>query len=202
MQLCSDGRDKINTFREATKLLAENPVIFSVVRDPVDRFLSGYVNKCVQENDRPEEAKCFGCHEDLQCFFEQLRERLIASYDPSSNFTDHEFFYMRHFAPMTWYCNLKESINQMRFIQFDQHYRWKLAADIDEVLRSAGVPSKQREYVRQQVYQELPVHSTANNTKRREVELALSDPKIADLFIEIYYYDFIVFDFKFPLIKV
>ncbi|KHJ94466.1 hypothetical protein OESDEN_05602 [Oesophagostomum dentatum] len=90
----------------------------------------------------------------------------------------------------------------MRFIQYNQQYRWNLAADIDEVLRTAGVPPKQREYVRQQVYQELPVHSTAKNERRTEVEHAFRNPRIANLFVEIYYYDYIVFDFKFPIIKV
>lgn len=52
---------------------------FTVVREPVDRFLSGFVDKCLRDQRRlSARDRCFGCLDDLHCVVERLYERARA----------------------------------------------------------------------------------------------------------------------------
>lgn len=45
----------------------------------------------------------------------------------------------------------------------------------------------------------LPVHSTSDSEERNEVENELlSSSQLLRMFVELYYYDFVVFDYEFP----
>ncbi|KAK5974391.1 hypothetical protein GCK32_021608 [Trichostrongylus colubriformis] len=84
--------------------------LFAVVRHPIDRFLSGYVDKCMKERTYfTEKERCFGCQNDMRCFVDHLHEVFInhsrggdsgRTGDPVSRSVNH--YYIRHFAPQTW----------------------------------------------------------------------------------------------------
>ncbi|EPB72186.1 hypothetical protein ANCCEY_08720 [Ancylostoma ceylanicum] len=143
--LCDDERDERKTFDETIKSLRRNFLMFTVIREPLDRFLSGYTNKCVR------------------------------------------------------YCDLEKSFNLMHVIRYDMREREKLVSDFNSVLHRARVPFIQRNYISRELLKKLPVHSTSNSKERYEVEKELlSNPQLLMMFVELYYYDFIVFDYKFP----
>ncbi|RCN35085.1 hypothetical protein ANCCAN_19067 [Ancylostoma caninum] len=93
---CFEDNTFLN-FTEAQASIVGNETLFSVVRHPIDRFLSGYVDKCVREASR--DYRCYGCNEDLNCFVEKLYEYLWSAY--STNSTEYDFD-LAHFAPQTW----------------------------------------------------------------------------------------------------
>ncbi|ETN83055.1 hypothetical protein NECAME_01854 [Necator americanus] len=45
---CKDEWNEKKTFVDAVNSLKKDAVIFAIIRDPVDRFLSGYTNKCIK----------------------------------------------------------------------------------------------------------------------------------------------------------
>ncbi|EYC10370.1 hypothetical protein Y032_0056g2711 [Ancylostoma ceylanicum] len=102
-ELCNYKRNyRKSSLKDALISLGSQPVIFAVIRNPLDRFLSGFVDKCMIEQ-RPN--KCFGCERDLKCFLVELKE-LLFSYqaDPNNKtLSDDDIYYMHHFAPMSWY---------------------------------------------------------------------------------------------------
>ncbi|KAI6239882.1 hypothetical protein M3Y99_00520600 [Aphelenchoides fujianensis] len=70
---------------------------FVVVRDPIDRFLSGYVDKCIRNPTRF--RFCNGCKANFTCFvLSEFRrfERQIRAGRLERTFED------RHFAPQNW----------------------------------------------------------------------------------------------------
>ncbi|KAI6219341.1 hypothetical protein M3Y99_01662500 [Aphelenchoides fujianensis] len=74
---------------------------FVVVRDPIDRFLSGYVDKCIRNPTRY--RFCNGCGANFTCFvLSEFRrfERQIRAGRLERTFED------RHFAPQNWHCDL------------------------------------------------------------------------------------------------
>ncbi|EYB90096.1 hypothetical protein Y032_0223g2653 [Ancylostoma ceylanicum] len=196
--LCDDERDERKTFDETIKSLRRNFLMFTVIREPLDRFLSGYTNKCVREKRVPEE-KCFGCRGSMMCFLKTLKEKLMAFHNNAQSVFGQDIYYMRHFAPTTWYCDLEKSFNLMHVIRYDMREREKLVSDFNSVLHRARVPFIQRNYISRELLKKLPVHSTSNSKERYEVEKELlSNPQLLMMFVELYYYDFIVFDYKFP----
>ncbi|VDL76295.1 unnamed protein product [Nippostrongylus brasiliensis] len=61
-------------------LLSKGTKFFAVIRDPFDRFVSGYVDKCFNELDFDflnESERCFGCFDDLRCFLDAVYRLLV-----------------------------------------------------------------------------------------------------------------------------
>lgn len=74
-------------------------VHFTVTRDPVDRFISGFVDKCVNEKTWLEHpSRCNGCKTNLTCFTEKQYDRLLRL----SKGANLNSFDDRHFAPQSW----------------------------------------------------------------------------------------------------
>ncbi|RCN37218.1 hypothetical protein ANCCAN_16889 [Ancylostoma caninum] len=84
-------------YTEARESVGKNATFFSITRHPIDRFLSGYLDKCIVEASK--DYRCFGCNEDLNCFLEKLYEALWKTYNSASRDYDYD---LAHFAPQTW----------------------------------------------------------------------------------------------------
>ncbi|VDL64311.1 unnamed protein product [Nippostrongylus brasiliensis] len=70
---------------------------FVLVRHPIDRFLSAFVNKCIIERQETIDA-CFSCDGNMSCFVERLTEHLRNTYENNGDYT----YIASHFAPQTW----------------------------------------------------------------------------------------------------
>ncbi|KIH48074.1 hypothetical protein ANCDUO_21860, partial [Ancylostoma duodenale] len=79
--------------------IGEEPVLFAVVREPIERFLSGFLDKCIFENDYDGDTSdiCYGCVDDIHCFVDELYKRLMERKKENKR----EFYHSRHFAPQT-----------------------------------------------------------------------------------------------------
>ncbi|VDO05014.1 unnamed protein product [Haemonchus placei] len=99
-------RDSLSSVRDT---IEANLTLFTVVRHPIDRFLSGYVDKCMNElTYYTEDERCFGCRNDMRCFVDVLHEVFMEYYNNSTETEDDpemarmDHYYIRHFAPQTW----------------------------------------------------------------------------------------------------
>ncbi|VDO80696.1 unnamed protein product [Heligmosomoides polygyrus] len=72
-ELC-EGRNEFHTVQNAQRALGLPDLDqwrFTVVtREPVDRFLSGFIDRCLRVGD-----DCFGCYGNMTCFLEEEYER-------------------------------------------------------------------------------------------------------------------------------
>ncbi|ETN83028.1 hypothetical protein NECAME_01827 [Necator americanus] len=146
-----------NTFlrlgvEEVLEEFGPNLTLFTVVRHPIDRFLSGYVDKCINEKGYfPSEKLCFSCGHDLRCFIEKLYKILWEYYMNNTNVhtiigRDITYYHIRHFAPQTWYCNFKKFKND--YIIVDYHTGTngtvRIADEFDKIFEQAHVPDDMR----------------------------------------------------------
>ncbi|CAJ0607918.1 unnamed protein product [Cylicocyclus nassatus] len=146
--LCEGGKPLRNTFEETIRSLSKQPIIFNVIRHPIDRFLSGFIDKCIR---RKMCFNCFHCPKNLECFITKLHETLVAYYTKSKTLTESEYFCVQHFAPANWYCNLEKSYDKMLFMRYNRCNRNELAEDFVAVLSKAPVPHTQTNYIRKEV---------------------------------------------------
>uniref|UniRef100_A0A8L8JZV0 Ig-like domain-containing protein n=1 Tax=Heligmosomoides polygyrus TaxID=6339 RepID=A0A8L8JZV0_HELPZ len=68
---------------------------FSVIRHPIDRFLSAYTDKCLDCTHL-----CYGCGTDINCFIERFNSKI-------RYYARHSFHYLDeltyHLAPLNWW---------------------------------------------------------------------------------------------------
>ncbi|EYC05368.1 hypothetical protein Y032_0082g1540 [Ancylostoma ceylanicum] len=99
------------------------------------------------------------------------------------------------------YCNFKENFNDFIIIKYESGHRGirNVASQFDDIFTLAGVPSHHRAVIRKEMLVGRTIHSTSGTTLRRHVEMLLySNRTLLQMITQLYYYDFIVFGFKFP----
>uniref|UniRef100_A0A0N5CCT9 Ovule protein n=1 Tax=Strongyloides papillosus TaxID=174720 RepID=A0A0N5CCT9_STREA len=73
-----------------------------IVREPISRFISGFIQICVlniglQQNH----SNCFNCRKNMKCFIERLYNH---TQNLNRKLTNTNIFIMYHFYPQSWYC--------------------------------------------------------------------------------------------------
>ncbi|WKY05874.1 hypothetical protein Q1695_006242 [Nippostrongylus brasiliensis] len=81
------GPRRLQTARKRT---GRRRIEFAVVREPLERFLSGFVDKCLHEK------QCYSCNGDMGCFVSKLTTSLFRYYRDENSSSD---FHLDHFAP-------------------------------------------------------------------------------------------------------
>ncbi|WKY07249.1 hypothetical protein Q1695_007018 [Nippostrongylus brasiliensis] len=184
-------------------LLSKGTKFFAVIRDPFDRFVSGYVDKCFNELDFDflnESERCFGCFDDLRCFLDAVY-RLLVDYQAGkiAKLTRMAEYYVTHFAPQTWYCDFEHHKNDYTFIVYHGGVNGteQTAAEFDQMYASSNVPKEQRDYIRSEMLYGTTLHSTRGSlvvdTLRHRVR---NDPYVSEMLMRMYYYDFVEFGFN------
>ncbi|WKY05875.1 hypothetical protein Q1695_006242 [Nippostrongylus brasiliensis] len=84
------GPRRLQTARKRT---GRRRIEFAVVREPLERFLSGFVDKCLHEK------QCYSCNGDMGCFVSKLTTSLFRYYRDENSSSD---FHLDHFAPQNW----------------------------------------------------------------------------------------------------
>ncbi|XGW10054.1 hypothetical protein V3C99_011935 [Haemonchus contortus] len=147
-----------------------------------------------------EKCKCFCCGGNMTCFVSRLKHHLLEYNRVRQVRSKTDFYYMRHFAPLTWYCNFGSTLNATHIIRFDTKKRIQLAKTFNKVLQTAGVPISERNYIRREMLKRLPAHATSTSEEREIVrDVLFSNKKTLEIFAVIYYYDFVVFGYHLPI---
>ncbi|CAI4222453.1 unnamed protein product [Auanema sp. JU1783] len=168
---------------------------FAVVRDPVDRFISGFVDKCVNEADR---GFCYGCNKDLHCFTITQYNRFKA-YTMGQLGEEKMGFEDIHFAPQTWYCRFNEYFSSYRFIRYENGQRIaKMSDSLQQILEENGVEEPLRKIIEKETLRRT-YHTTHGSSIRQQYENELyNSPDLLQLISKMFYFDFIMFDYPFP----
>uniref|UniRef100_A0A0K0FXW8 Carbohydrate sulfotransferase n=1 Tax=Strongyloides venezuelensis TaxID=75913 RepID=A0A0K0FXW8_STRVS len=76
----------------------------AIIRDPIERFVSGFVDKCVLNREWMKKSSiCGGCKMDIKCFIEVLYDRM---YKRSINGEKLNNFDDQHFFPQNWFVKV------------------------------------------------------------------------------------------------
>ncbi|VDO65751.1 unnamed protein product [Heligmosomoides polygyrus] len=146
-----------NYYTNISRLEAEKHrsfVKFAIIRDPVDRFLSGFVDKCLQEPDQfAREFRCLGCAEDLLCFAERLFHLLYRMALKREHIEREVWYVARHFAPQTWYCDFKTHLTDYTIIKHHPgaNNTQLLAVSLDGILERVKVSPKNRRFIHKEI---------------------------------------------------
>uniref|UniRef100_A0A0K0F261 Carbohydrate sulfotransferase n=1 Tax=Strongyloides venezuelensis TaxID=75913 RepID=A0A0K0F261_STRVS len=168
-----------------------------IVRDPIDRFLSGFVDKCFRERIKDNDKKkiCFGCGYDIECFINEIYRRAKIFHDKGElhPYIMEDF----HFMPQSWKCYLNEE--KEKYTIFYYTNKTKLYRDLDDYYKNVGVPSYLREKIQHDLKSNFTKHKTFDSPIRTSFENFLrNDKELTKKLVNLYYTDYIMFNFTIP----
>ncbi|CAB3399267.1 unnamed protein product [Caenorhabditis bovis] len=166
-----------------------------ITRDPVERFLSGYVDRCIRISEGPK--TCNGCDKNMTCFIlkeyarfkkQTRRGKLVNTIED------------RHFYPQNWRCDLKTMKEKYEFIRYSSDPSQQLMTDLFKIARRQKVPENELEYIKSELTKNRKTtHTTANSPARDFYEKRLREnPLLMEYVIKMFYYDFVILGYPFP----
>ncbi|CEF60905.1 Sulfotransferase family-containing protein [Strongyloides ratti] len=152
------------------------------VREPIERFISGFVDKCLIAKDfiKIDPTYCYGCKTNLKCFvnrfYNRIKQQILF---PKKKHID--TFDDTHFYPQTWHCQLKLYRQYYTIIKYGtSDKQLKLFyKDFFGLLESKNIPSKQINFIKEGTINRHTPHSTSN--KRITSKITKFDYPIPDL---------------------
>jgi len=170
----------------------------AVIRNPMDRFLSAYVDKCIAQPKQ--NWSCHECKYNLTCFMErQYKWQMYNAYQ--NNVTVRGFFEDRHFAPQNWRCNFTHSAGKYDLLPYSSNPEdvLKFLEKLSIILREQGVDQKSIRFIQEQMTRKRTDHSTIESPARKFYEKYLrTNPYLMELLVKMYYHDYVQFGFKLP----
>ncbi|KAI6203839.1 hypothetical protein M3Y94_00603100 [Aphelenchoides besseyi] len=182
---------------EAENSIAKNWMLLAVVRDPVDRFLSGYVDKCIRNPTRV--RYCNNCYANMTCF-------ILKEYERFKNQTEsgklRKTFEDRHFAPQNWRCGFNEHRYHFIRASTSPNSTDSFLTQLSEILRNQQVPQTSLDFIQKEIRNGRTIQSTVSSEARRFYEQRLrSSPFLMEYVVRLFWHDFLLFDFKVPEIN-
>ncbi|CAL2046751.1 unnamed protein product [Caenorhabditis brenneri] len=178
---------------------SRNLTRFAFVRDPMERFVSFFVDKCVRNN------ACWDCGADIRCvvrnIYESLQKYVL---NPNHNKTDYETWIDWHVAPQTWNCDFKNFLKDFHLIHICPSYRERSRAleKLKVVLESVRVPDEQIQKIMEGVKNGTTDHATYWSSERKNVLRSIrNDEYVKEFFWKIYYHDYLTFGFPIEKIR-
>ncbi|PAV83783.1 hypothetical protein WR25_22943 [Diploscapter pachys] len=166
-----------------------------ITRDPVERFVSGFVDRCIRKptGKRP----CSGCGKNLTCFVVSEYKRMI---DQSRSGYIPLTFEDVHFFPQTWRCNLYKEYPHMRFIRYSSDPSKTLSKELIAELRRQDVPNNKIDFITSRLVSGRKTeHTTVHSPVRKFIEQRLrSSQFLMEFIVKMFFYDFELLEYEFP----
>uniref|UniRef100_A0A914X5F9 Sulfotransferase n=1 Tax=Plectus sambesii TaxID=2011161 RepID=A0A914X5F9_9BILA len=176
---------------------SENYKKVAFIRDPIERFVSGYLFLCKRQN------VCFNCDHNESCFLTTLYNcyktdntyAKICKYKSRSATSRHNSsgFIYAHLNPQAAYCNLWQTRDKFEVIHYsrDKYYNFSLSA-ARPILSDAHMRTLDGR-MRQSTIHAAEVNDAANLKK-----MITSDRNMARMLAELYYVDYQLFGLEIP----
>ncbi|CAD5223643.1 unnamed protein product [Bursaphelenchus okinawaensis] len=175
--------------------------VLTFVRDPIDRFLSAFVDKCDIEQNHPEEWRhldCYGCERNVECFIRKLKDRLWNHLNGKHGLTMMDI----HVVPQTWHCSMKTYMSYykvFRYVSSKSDEYQVFLSELKAIFEDRNIPQEQISYVMKELNVGHSHHSTSNSSVssiyRNEL---MSKPELIKILVDLYYYDYVTFGLPFP----
>uniref|UniRef100_A0A8R1DFM7 Carbohydrate sulfotransferase n=2 Tax=Caenorhabditis japonica TaxID=281687 RepID=A0A8R1DFM7_CAEJA len=167
-----------------------------VVRHPIDRFVSGYVDRCVRLLVMNATAQCNGCRLNMTCFIENEYKRLMQiSYKRKTRRTMED----AHFFPQVWHCDLPDEREFFEFLPYSTDSEEEFMPHFEDLLQRQDVPESSIQFIRDQFLTRIPSHATTGTAaKRFYYNRLMNSPYLLEFIVKMFYWDFIQFHYAFP----
>ncbi|CAD5213663.1 unnamed protein product [Bursaphelenchus okinawaensis] len=168
----------------------------TVVRDPIDRFLSAFVFACIKGYETPNECKyeCNGCGSNFTCFVER-------EYDMLMRFNRGRYgasFLLQHTWPQNWWCDMSKYRHNTTIIKHDTDPNIFIPRLIN-FFESKNISAQALNYIKDITMNQRTHHATVSTRARQFFEDRLrSSPYLMDKVVRMFYHDFKVFGFSLP----
>ncbi|CAD6193186.1 unnamed protein product [Caenorhabditis auriculariae] len=140
-----------------------------LTRDPVDRFLSGFIDQCIR---------------GLQ---------FVQTGDPEVTGVD------IHIYPQNWRCDLKRYHSYYTFIRYSNKPQGTLLRDLAAAFRDRNVSESSIRYITKSLLSGRTKHSTVTSATRKFLEHRLkTSPYLMELIVRLFYYDYIHLNYPIP----
>ncbi|RCN28052.1 hypothetical protein ANCCAN_26212 [Ancylostoma caninum] len=129
-----------------------------------------------------------------------VREGIFCYLTDPRNFSIHN----RTISKEHWknrYCDFQNYLNNYTIVKYAKGKKGiaRLAEQFDSIFKRAYVPDTLREVIRDELLKGSTSHSTHSSEESRHLrEAFFADPSLVRKVVQIYFYDFIIFDFPFP----
>uniref|UniRef100_A0A914X8F1 Carbohydrate sulfotransferase n=1 Tax=Plectus sambesii TaxID=2011161 RepID=A0A914X8F1_9BILA len=186
--------------------LLHNPewLHFVVIREPIERFLSGWMDKCYNLPAKNKGIQkiptwCYGCKNNLSCFVQRNYESNLQF--PQRYKDKYKIINLEdHFWPQNWFCNFTKYFDQYTILKYshDVDQGHEMFERLQQLLSQQNVePSFIDKIIRQAT--ERPKHATLGQKPTEHYRnLLLSDKNMMRTLVKTYYHDFVMFSFPFP----
>ncbi|KAI6236194.1 hypothetical protein M3Y95_00131700 [Aphelenchoides besseyi] len=200
-RLCEDQNEPWFFMNGSTDLREINEWLhLAISRDPFERFISGFVDKCIIERTftrANRKTACNGCGSSIVCFIHREYDRMMrfARGEPLNSFDD------RHFFPQNWRCDFKNHFNKFKILRYSSSSDGikKFWGEFFDVLQQRNVSSTDIDFLKGQVFGTRTVHATSASAYRKKYELRVRrDPLLMRMLIRMYYYDWLIFNYPLP----
>ncbi|CAD6184517.1 unnamed protein product [Caenorhabditis auriculariae] len=189
---------KQNEATSMSEMGNRNWTLLAVIRDPVERFVSGFVDKCLREQTwKAHRERCNGCRTNLTCFVEVEYSRMM-------HYTKHRrhvSFDDDHFFPQSWRCEFASSMSKYHLLKLNAE---KPAAFFDalvDLLQRSHVSDASIEFIDVSLRSKRTRHSTVNSPERTAVLREIrGSRRLTSRLVQMYFYDFVLFGFPLPQI--
>uniref|UniRef100_A0A0N5BJB9 Sulfotransfer_1 domain-containing protein n=1 Tax=Strongyloides papillosus TaxID=174720 RepID=A0A0N5BJB9_STREA len=171
-----------------------------VVRDPISRFISGFVQLCVLNIGLPpNHPYCFHCGRDMECFLSHLYSN-IRKFE--KNKKEPVYFIKYHFYPQTWQCQYNLYKEHYKIIYYSSRNKKKFYSKYLKELKLSHVPKGKRTFIKKLLNNTKTLHTTYDKRETKIYKKALmNNKKLLKLIVKIFYDDYKQFKFKWPRIN-
>ncbi|CAJ0603910.1 unnamed protein product [Cylicocyclus nassatus] len=194
-------RNGLHRYSQVEKLAHGYPWMnFAMVRDPAERFLSGFMYMC--SSAKMVNETCEGCIGDLKC---ALRRTLEHSQKFASGDLSADSNLLWHLGPQNWHCDLQHNIDKFELIQYSPNDPDKVAADLRYVLTVGGVEPWHIELILSQVSNGTTCHATTHLAEKSVYMKQMEDPEVKELLtkrmhsiLQVFFWDYVLFNYPLP----
>uniref|UniRef100_A0A0N5B348 Sulfotransfer_1 domain-containing protein n=1 Tax=Strongyloides papillosus TaxID=174720 RepID=A0A0N5B348_STREA len=170
--------------------------VIMVVRNPIERFISGFVHLCYKRAGPHHIHLCLKCDGNFICFVNKLYNILTSGYN-SRILAYHPL--KAHFYPQTMQCNYSKNKRKFVVLKFDPKKLDPFYKSLEEILIQQNVPREKVEYIDKEIRTYKIKHSTTGKAKTIEFTKKFYKEKgVIKKLIKIYYSDFKEFGFQIP----
>uniref|UniRef100_A0A0N4ZJ56 Sulfotransfer_1 domain-containing protein n=1 Tax=Parastrongyloides trichosuri TaxID=131310 RepID=A0A0N4ZJ56_PARTI len=196
------NKDIINKYNygNMNKYLKEWSSIL-IVRDPVDRFISGYMHHCSKEfGSFKFTKKCFNCKGNFNCFIKRLYKAVTSNPKIVDAYDSH---IKQHFFPQTWRCEYFQYKHFYKILKYDSSNLPSFYESLIKIFTKKKVATHKIDYINKEIHTVKSYHATSGKKATIKFKENLyKNEKVLTLLKRIYYPDFKEFGFPFPEVQI